>query len=266
MNIYIMVDIEGISGIVNKEQTNPKGSMYAEGRQMITDEINVCVKACKEAGADKVYVQDAHGGTDVNAKWLELCSEADGYILGCGYKGPGRLPYIEACDAMILLGYHAMAGTPGAILEHTMCTASIQNYWINGKLAGETAVDAGIAGDFGKPVIMVSGDDKVCAEAKALMPWCVTAEVKKGITCYGGLLLPKEKAHALIRQKTIEAIKNFKNTKPLVFDKPVTLRVERPERGELPSPYEKPYMKVVDGRTFEVTGDTMEEALYRAWQ
>ena len=265
MNVYIVVDIEGISGIVAATQIGTSGHMFSEGRRMMTEDINVCVKACKEAGADKVYVADVHGGCDVNAMWLDLCEEADGYILGCGYNDPSRFPFIEECDAVILLGYHAKAGTGDGILSHTMDGTNILNYWINGMLAGETAVDAGIVGDYGKPVIMVSGDDKVCAEAKALMPWCVTAELKKGITRYGGLVLPKAKAHALLREKTIEAVKNYPNAKPIVYDKPVTLRVEHTNKRQLPSPMQRPYMKQIDGRTFEVTGDTMEEALYRLW-
>ena len=91
----------------------------------------------------------------------------------------------------------------------------------------------------------------------------MTAEVKKGITWKGGLLLPKGKAHALLREKTIEAVRNLPNTRPLVYDKPVTLRTERTERFVMPMACAKPYMKVIDGRTYEVTGDTMEEALFR---
>lgn len=262
MNIYIMVDMEGISGIFTREQvmTDGAASRYGEGRHLMAQDINVCVRACKEAGAEKVYVRDCHGG-GMNVLWEELCDEADGYILG--YTGQDRFPYLEECDGVILLGYHAMAGTPGGILEHTMSSANVQNYWINGQPAGETAVDAGIVGDKGKPVIMVSGDDKLCAEAKALLPWCVTAEVKKGITWKGGLLLPKGKAHELLREKTIEAVKNLPNAKPLVYSKPITLRTERTERFVMPTEYAKPYMKVIDGRTYEVTGATMEEALLR---
>ncbi len=264
-SVYIVVDIEGISGVCNPAHTSASGHLFAEGRRMMTEDINVCVKACKEAGVEKIYVADVHGGSDVNALWLDLCEEADGYILGCGYNDPTRFPFVEECDAVILLGYHAKAGTEGGILHHTMDGTNIENYWINGNVAGETAVDAGIVGDYGKPVIMVSGDDKVCAEAKALMPWCVTAEVKKGITRNGGLLLPRAKAHALLREKTIEAVKNYSNAKLVVYDKPVTLRVEHTNKRQLPSPMQRPYMKQIDGRTFEVTGDTMEEALYRLW-
>ena len=261
MNIFIMGDMEGISGITSREQVLPDASRYAEGRRLMVSDINVVVRACKEAGAEKVYVRDCHGA-GMNVIWSELTDEADGYIIG--YTGDDRFPCLDECDAVILLGYHAMAGTPGGTLEHSMSSASIQNYHINGMRAGETAIDAAIVGDRGKPVIMVSGDDKLCAEAKALLPWVVTAEVKRGVTWKGGVLLPAQKAYDLLREKTIEAIRNAGAAKPFVFDKPITMRVELTERGILPSSYAKPYMKIIDGRTYEVTGDTMEEVLFRA--
>jgi len=110
---------------------------------------------------------------------------------------------------------------------------------------------------------MVSGDDKACVEAKALLPGVVTAEVKKGITWKGGMLLPPQKAYALIKEKTKEAIAKLPGLKPLVYDKPIRLRVELTERSMLPLQYSKPYMKIIDGRTYEVEGSTMEEALFR---
>ncbi|MBQ8577367.1 MAG: M55 family metallopeptidase [Clostridia bacterium] len=261
MNIYIMTDMEGISGITSREQVLPEASRYQEGRRLMTADINVVVRACKEAGAEKVYVRDCHGG-GMNIIWSDLCAEADGYVIG--YTGDDRYPGLDECDAVILLGYHAMAGTLGGTLEHSMSSASIQNYHINGIPAGEVAIDAGIVGDKGKPVIMVTGDDKVCREAKELLPWVVTAEVKRGITWRGGMLLPAEKAYALLRERTIEAVQNAAFARPLVWDKPITMRVELVERGILPSAYAKPYMRILDGRTYEVTGDTMEEVLFRA--
>jgi len=260
MNIYIMTDAEGISGIYDREQVMTTGSRYNECRMFMTEEINVCVEAAKEAGAEKIFVRDAHGGGN-NVIWEKLSPKADRYICG---GGPGnRMPGLEECDGVILLGYHAMAGTPNAVLEHTMSSASVQNYWLNGNRAGEVAVDATNAGDFGKPVIMVSGDDKVCAEAKALLPWIVTAEVKKALGCYYAMMLPKEKAAVLLKEKVKEAIKNFPNAKPYVLEKPVRLRIEKLERIQLPYSG-KPYIKIIDGRTYEVEGATMEEALFRS--
>jgi len=223
--------------------------------------FDLAVGKCKEAGVDKVYVRDCHGGS-YTLLYEKLSPLADYCILG--NTGADRFVGLDECDGVILLGYHAMAGTRSAYLEHSMSSASIQNYWINGNLAGETAIDAGIIGDKGKPVIMVSGDDKVCKEAKELLPWVVTAEVKKGVTWNGGMLLPQSKAHAVIREKTIEAISKLSEMKPLLYEKPIHFKVELVERGFLPNMYAKPYGKIIDGRTFEVVGDTMEEALYRS--
>lgn len=264
MNIYIMVDAEGISGVFDSRQvrSSPPSERYNEGRELMVGDINACVEACKEAGAEKVYVRDCHGD-GANVIWSKLSSLADYYIIG--NTGQDRFPGIEECHGVILLGYHAMAGTPCGILEHTMSSVSVQNYWINDKKAGETAIDAGIVGDKGKPVIMVSGDDKVCREAEELLPGVVTAEVKKGITWRGGMLLPPEKAYALIKEKTKEAILKLPSQKPLVHEKPIRLRVELTERSPLPFQYSKPYMNIIDGRTYEVEGSTMEEALFRLY-
>jgi D-amino peptidase len=158
-----------------------------------------------------------------------------------------------------------MAGTYGALLDHSMSSKRIQNYRINGKAAGETAIDAGIAGDKGLPVIMVTGDDLLCKEAKTILPWVVTCEVKTSASTYGAQMFSKDESQFIIKEKTLEAIKRYHEMKPLIYNKPITLRVEVTERNALPDTYAKPYMRILDGRTFEVTGNTVEEALYRQY-
>jgi len=259
MNVYMLVDLEGISGIYDWEQMLPSRRRFAEARQYMTDDINVVVDALKEAGVDKVYVFDGHGGS-MCVEWDRLTDQADYYI--CGRTGDTRMPGFEECDALILLGYHSMAGTTGGMLEHSMSSEHIQNYWINGQKGGEIMIDAAIAGDHGKPVIMVSGDDKTCAEASALLPWVVTDEVKKGVTWAGGMLLPRAKAHALLAEKAKEAVANYKNCKPYVLQKPVTMRVELMERCDPPWGVGKKFLTKIDARTYEVVADTMMEALY----
>ena len=187
MKIYVMVDIEGISGIYTKQQVLPNESRFNEGRRYITEEINACVKGLKAGGADEVVVYDCHGGSYA-AIWEDLCSDADYYISG---SMPGvRFYGSDGADAMVFLGYHAMAGTQGAVLEHTYSSVGIQNIWVNGKAVGEIAMDAAIAGEQGIPVIMVSGDDKACEEAREIMPYVHTACVKRGMTSFGAMLLP----------------------------------------------------------------------------
>ena len=262
MNIYVMVDAEGISGIHLREQVMSSGPLYAELREYMTQEINVCVEGLKAGGADKIIVRDAHG-SGTNVLWHKLSPLAYEYVIG--NSGTVRMPGIEECDAVVLLGYHAMAGTPMAVLEHTMSSLSWQNFWINGRKSGEVAIDAAVAGDYNKPIIMVSGDDKVCAEAAELLPGVVTAQVKKGISIYGARHLPMEKAHKLIREKAAEAVRKAISgeIRPYKVSTPVTLRLELVERGLIPNIHSKPYARIIDGRTYEVTGNSMEEALAR---
>lgn len=260
MNVYVMADIEGISGIYCREQVIETESRYQEGRRYITEEINACVEGLKAAGVERIAVRDCHGGGR-NIVWELLSPEADDYLVG--KVGDTRYPMLEEYDAVVLLGYHAMAGTQDAILEHTYSSANVQNMEINGVRVGEIAVDAAIAGEYGKPVIMVSGDDKACAEASHFLPDVVTAQVKRGLACQGGVLMPPERAHSLIYHKAIEAVKKADRVQLFRFMSPIKCKIELVERGQLPRSSVRPYMQVLDGRSFLVGADTVEQALWR---
>lgn len=229
MNVYIMVDIEGISGIYTREQTGAQGIFFQEGRDYITAEVNACAEACKEAGVEHVYVRDAHGVGET-IRWERLSSAVDCIVKGRG-KYPIRFDGVDDCDGVILLGYHAMTGTEGAVLSHTMDRD--HRYSINGTEVGEIAIDASFAAEHGKPIIMVSGDDKTCAEAKRFLPWVTTCEVKKGLNFEAARILAPDKAHDIIRKKTIEAIRDFENKQLYQIASPVTVSIRIPEKPEI---------------------------------
>lgn len=262
MTVFIMADLEGISGIYTRDQVLPSLSRFNEGRKYLTRDINVCAEALKAAGVDKVYARDCHGGSYA-LLWDELGEYVDEAI--CGAIGDERFPYIDECDAVILLGYHGMAGTHKALLEHTFSSVSVQNYHLNGEKVGEIAIDAAILGEHGKPVIMVSGDTNACLEAKRFLPWVATAEVKRSLNCFGASLLPPHKAKECIFAAVKEAVENFKNGKCELYNiaAPISLRVELTERNQLPYASQRPYMKIIDGRTFEVEADSVEQAIFR---
>jgi len=251
----VMADMEGISGICRSSQVKQEGEHYQIGRRYLTFDVNACVDGCFAGGAKKVVVRDAHGG-GYHFIWEELDPRAE-YIQGA--SPIERMPDIESFDGLILLGYHAMAGTPRAILEHTMSSKSWQNFWMNGKKCGEVAIDAGIAGDHDVPTIMVSGDDKVCKEARKFIKGVQTVQVKKGLDVEGGILLPKEQAHKLIRESAAKAVKICKKIKPYKVKSPVTMRLELVSRGRIP--VARKHVKVIDGHTYEVVGPDVEETL-----
>lgn len=256
MHILIMVDMEGISGICRSSQVRADGAHYQAARRYMTWDTNACVDGCFRGGADSVTVRDAHG-SGYNLVWEELDPRAV-CAQGAGARGP-RLPGIGKADGLILLGYHAMAGTPQAILEHTMSSAAWQNCRLNGRPAGEIAIDAGIAGDHDVPAIMVSGDDKACREARRLIKGVTTAEVKKGMDLEYGLLLPKETAHRRIRDAAAQAVGKCRSVAPFKVPRPVRLRLELVSRGRVP--VGRPGVRVIDGRTYEVAADSVAEAL-----
>lgn len=260
MKVFVSVDMEGISGITIPEQVRRTEGHYQAGRQYMTWDANACAEGCFRGGAKEVVIWDAHGG-GFNMLWDQIDPRV---TLSQGRSELGRMHDIGRFDALILLGYHAMAGTRCAVLEHTMSSASWQNFWLNGRKAGEFAIDAGIAGDEGVPTIMVSGDDKICGEAKKWVKGIYAAQVKAGLSSFGARLLPKEKAHKIITDTAEKACRNFRKIKPLVHKKPVRMRLEVVERGSIPRlDGGKPYLKHIDARTYEVTGANTREALSR---
>ena len=254
--IFVMVDMEGISGICLPAQVLPEGAAdYQTGRRYMTWDVNACVEGCFRGGAGRVVVRDAHF-QGFNIIWEELDPRVE---IVQGRAPLERMPNIEQFDGMMLLGYHGMAGTPQAMLEHTWSSRVWQNFWINGVKSGEIALDAAIAGEHGVPTILVSGDDKACLEARQFLPGPVTVQVKQGLDREGGQLLSKDRAHELIREGAEKAVRNCRKVSPYRVSKPVTLRLELVSRN--PVPAMRAGVKVIDGRTYEVTGDSVEEVL-----
>jgi D-amino peptidase len=256
MKIYIFCDMEGISGITQREHVLQGTALYSIGCKLMEMDINACIDGCFKAGASEIIVKDGHNA-GINVNPLEIDPRAE---LIQGNSGNCRFPGLDGCDALILLAYHAMAGTRNAVLEHTFSSAKIQNMWLNGKLAGEFAIDATIAAEHKVPTIMTSGDDKLCAEAKAFMPEVITCQVKTALSLYGAQMLSPQKAHELITAKTIEAIGKIKSIPLPKVISPVKLKTELIERNALPS-NKKEGIRWIDGRTSEASRETLESAL-----
>ncbi|NCC69820.1 MAG: aminopeptidase, partial [Clostridia bacterium] len=201
MKIVIFCDMEGISGVWHKDQVKNDAPGYREACGHMTRDANACIRGCVDAGAKEIIVRDVHNQCN-NIIWEDLDHRAD--YLVTGDPGMNRFDCLDKCDGLILLGYHAMAGTPGAILSHTATTAW-HNCWLNGKKAGEFALDAARAGEYGVPVIMASGDGKLCAEARSFSKNVVTVQVKEGRARESGKLLAAEKALKKIHDGAMKA-------------------------------------------------------------
>ncbi|MBR4675217.1 MAG: M55 family metallopeptidase [Victivallales bacterium] len=263
LRIFINTDLEGVSGVGRAEYIKGalnRPDLVAEARKLLAEDINACVAGCFDAGADVVTVRDGHGGGG-NLKRRDIDDRAnfiDGPML------EERFKILKEYDAFMQVGSHAMAGTANAILEHSFSSASYQNCWLNGAPIGEIGVLAYAAAEYNVPCILVTGDDKACAEARAQMPEIVTAEVKKAYSCFGGFFPPLAVTHKLIHDKAVEAITAFQNGTIPVYKPtyPCTFRVELMERGQVP--HKEPY-KIIDARTYEVTKPSVEQVFLQMW-
>ncbi|MCY0902135.1 MAG: M55 family metallopeptidase [Firmicutes bacterium] len=177
MKIYVSVDMEGIAGIVVREQLRRGEALYEEGRRLLTAEVNALVAAILASCATEIIVKDAHG-TGFNFH-VEHLHEGAEYVLGPS-RMEKRFPGLDATfDGAMLIGYHAMAGTAEAVRDHSYVPTEWPSLTLNGRAVGEIALDALLFGIHEVPVLLVSGDDKACAEAREVLPGVVTYETKR---------------------------------------------------------------------------------------
>lgn len=207
MKIYISVDMEGISGINHPDHVMRDGRLYAEGRKMMTEDANAAIRGAFDGGADEVIVSDMHGGAN-----NFIVSDLDPRALVL--EGSPRTPRFafldEKVDGLFLVGYHAMNGTLYANLEHTMNSKSWFKHCINGRVVGELGIDAIIAAEAGVPVVMVSGDDKFCDEARDFLGDKVeTACTKQGLGRQQALLLSVERGRQVVYEHARRAVERL---------------------------------------------------------
>lgn len=207
MKIYIAVDMEGIGGVSALGHIRRNEPEFAIGQRLLTKETNAAVRGAFDGGADEVIVADVHG-----MSWNILLEELDPRAkLLVGTPRVPRFPFLdEKVNGMILLGYHAMAGTQGAVLEHTMNGLTWSRYSVNGTPYGELGIDAEIAAESGVPVVMVSGDDKMCAEAARWLPGVETAMVKQGVNRLVTLGLSPERSNEVVYEHAKRAVERLR--------------------------------------------------------
>lgn len=179
MRVYISADTEGVAGVVTNDQTHPEGDDYQRFRRLMTQEVNAAVEACAAEGATDVVVDDAHG--TMTHLLVEDLHPAARLLTGAT-KLLGQMEAIDACfDACFLLGYHQREGGGDGVLNHTIHGKVVHEVRVNGEAVGELELSAWLAGRFGVPVALISGDDALCADAEERIPGVVTAPVKEAI-------------------------------------------------------------------------------------
>jgi D-amino peptidase len=223
MKVFVVSDMEGVSGIVKWDQVTGGESLYEEGRKLYTEEINAAVRGARAAGATEIVVMDCHGagkGWDFNSLVPELLDpDCEWVVQGEWTEYTGILE--EGCDAALLVAMHAKAAAGRGVLSHTISGRDYRDLRFNGVSVGETGINAALCGTWGCPVVLVTGDDVVCAEAAELIgPELVTAAVKTALGRFSARNLPPARARELIEAAAKEAVEKRGSVPPYDPGKP----------------------------------------------
>ncbi|MBA2754846.1 MAG: M55 family metallopeptidase [Chloroflexia bacterium] len=183
MNVYVSVDIEGITGVVHGDMMMAGQPEYGRGRSLMMGDANAAVEGLVRAGAELVLVGDGHGpmrnllieDLHPGAQLVSGSGDAKDF---CQLEGADS----DRFDAAVFVGYHAMAKTFKAIHPHTIAGIAVSELRINGRPHGETGLNAAVLASLGIPTVMVTGDATTVEEAKAFLgPEIETVAVKRAV-------------------------------------------------------------------------------------
>jgi len=228
--VFMITDMEGVSGIFDSDlQCMPyKSPRWEESHKLLTGEVNAAVSGLLDGGATDVVVWDGHDSSQ-SLSVLDIHPKAR---LLTGQPVSPTLELDPTYSAVIFIGQHAMAGARNAILSHSYSSLGVQNMWVNGKPVGEIGARVMLAGYFGIPVIMLSGDTAACEELHDYVPQAECAEVKSGVSRTAGYMLSHQAACALILQKAQRAMEHLGDFQPYRTSGPIEVKVDFTTRGE----------------------------------
>jgi D-amino peptidase len=255
--IFMITDMEGVDGIFDFDlQCTPYVSpRWAESQKLLTGEVNAAVEGLFEGGATQVVVWDGHDSSR-SLSVLDIHPKAR---LLTGEPVSPTLQLDPSYSAVIFVGQHAMAGAKNGILNHSYSSQGIQNIWVNNMRVGEIGGRVLLAGSFGIPVIMLSGDTAACEELRALVPHAECAEVKSGIGGTAGFMLPHPEACALIQGTARRALKRLPEFKPYRITGPAEVKVEFTTR-HVATFLPREGVEQLDQRTWAFRGKDIQDA------
>ena len=263
MKLYISADMEGTAAVCSWQQCDPDNlTEYPYYRHLMSLEVRAAIDGARSSGVTDVLVNDSHSSMR-NILWNELPQDVR-MIYG------NRKPFSMAQGvtrefaAAFFTGYHGRAGQANAALEHTYTSSTLYNVRLNGIECSEATLNAAFLGEFGVPVVLITGDQGIVDLTKSQMPWITGVAVKQAIGKFGVDSISPEAARAAIRDGAADAIRNLSRAQPYKFDPPFTLEIdfvltEQADYVEL-----MPGFKRTGGRTVQFTDDNFT-VVFRAF-
>ena len=218
MNVFILTDLEGISGVVDIEYMDRTGEKYKKACSYLAESINLAVDTCIKCGAENVYYLDGHGGGG-NANPDDIDKRA----VKCDLATWQQLMRDGKIDCQIELGSHARAGTINGFLDHTVTSRQWFCHKVNGMEMSELSLHALVCSTFGVPIVACLGDETACEQAKEYIPDIYVGAVKKA-SCRN-FAENYDNADEILVNTITKALENYKNVSLFRLSEPMEVEL-----------------------------------------
>jgi D-amino peptidase len=221
--IFISVDMEGISGVVQPAQLAPGGFEYSSAREWMTGEVNAAIAGIRDTGAAEIVVCDSHG----NGQNVLIDKLPEDVRIVRGFPRP--LEMMQGIDesfaAAVFIGYHGSEWATGAVRSHTISSARLLGIRLNGMDVSEGILNAALAGQLGVPVAFVSGDRLAVTQLQQVVPGAEGAIVKEPYGYHSAMTVTPARGQAMVRDGLKRAMAKLGSLQPYRIRAPIDLEV-----------------------------------------
>jgi D-amino peptidase len=256
MRVVVATDMEGAAGIDRVEQCFPHHpEAFEAGRQSLIEDVNAVIRGLRRAGAAEVKVVEGHA-------WGQFRALASGDLEGRPEVLRGRASMaglLRWAQAVAMVGYHAMAGTPDGFLSHTVTGSTALH--LDGEAVGEMVMTAAAFGKAGIPAVLVTGDHATVREAAHFLPWAVGVSVKRAGTMSTVALVARETATDALEAGAAQGLTRAADCPPYSVPEPVRVKVQFRSSNMADAAMALPLVRRFDERTVAFDAPTVEDAL-----
>lgn len=264
MRVFISADMEGVSGVASSHDVVREGDAYDAGRALMYRDVNAAVEGAIAGGADDVLVNDSHSSMR-NLERDDLDARAT--LIRGNTKPRSMVQGLDADhDVALFVGYHAMAGTTGAVLNHTFLGHEVVALHVDGREVGELGWNLRFAVALGVPVGLVTGDDATVAEAATEPGDPETVTVKAGIDRFTARCRPPSETREDIQEAAQRAVERAGDGTIPVPDlgAETTVTVDWATTNQAASAAGASTVERPGGRRTSLTADSYEDAFEAA--
>jgi len=255
--VYISVDIEGMEGVVSRNQTMRGHGDFELARRRLTMDVNEAIRASLDAGAKEIVVCDGHA--DMENLLLDELNPAADLISGAMRSSLQMQGIEEGFDAMVLFGHAGGGMTIGGVIDHTYNGRKVYGLRVNGIVMNTEAVfNAMVAGYYGTPLVTIIGDKAVVGEVKAHIPSCEGVIVKYGISRFSARSVHPQRAREMIYKGVVTGLQKRDKVELIKVSEPITMEVDFVASSSADTAELVPGVKRLTPRTVSYTGPAEE--------